>query len=324
MPNMIHRRTVLSMLAALAAGQAIGQTSVGSTRPLTLVVAYPPGGPTDQLARALAETITSGIGRTVIVDNKPGGGGQIAAAWVRQQPADSSVVLLGDVATLGSNVALYRKFAYDPLTDFQPVTQLMATANVLYVNRANPVGSLQDLVVHAKAKGLSFASQGAGSGGHLLGVLLKTQSGADLVHVPYRGSGPAMQDLLAGQVDLLFDGVGAGLPYVRDGRLKALAVAASRRAPLLPDVPTTAEAGWPALRLETWFGAVVKTGTPKESVLALNRDLVAALLGAEMQSRFASLGYELTPTTPEQLAERMREDGRRWTELIRAQGITVE
>lgn len=319
----MRRRTLLA-LTALAAETALGQPHSSGMRPLTLVVAYPPGGPTDQLARALAEAITAHTGRVVIVDNKPGGGGQIAAAWVRQQAADGGVVLLGDVATLGSNVALYRKFAYDPLSDFQPLTQLMATANVLYANRTKPATSLSELVAQARAKGLNYASQGAGSGGHLLGVLLNMQTGMDLVHVPYRGSGPAMQDLLAGQVDLLFDGVGADLPYVREGRLKALATAASQQVPLLPEVPTTAEAGWPALKLETWFGAVVKAGTRAEHVLALSRELGVALRSAEMQSRFASLGYDLTPTSPEQFAERMREDGSRWRQLIRTQGITAD
>lgn len=295
-----------------------------SRQPTTIYVPFAPGGPTDQMARVIGEALTTLTSQTVIVENRPGAGGQIAAAAVKQSPPASLPLFIGDMAALGSNVALYRAFSYDPIKDFQPITTLLSFPMVLYVRGDSPISSVPDLIARSRREEMSYASQGIGTAGHLLGAMLKRQHKAGVEHVPYKGSAPAMQGLMSGQVGLLFDGLPAGLQYVQAGRLKAIAIMADHRSPLLPGVPTAAEAGIPDMEMDVWFGIVAGLNVPKTAVQKLNSDFVEILKSPKITSRFEAQGYEVVPRTPEQFAAYMRTELDRWRQVITANQIALD
>jgi tripartite-type tricarboxylate transporter receptor subunit TctC len=264
------------------------------------------------------------LGQPVIVENRPGGGGQIAASAVLRAEPDGHTLLVGDTASLGINKAVYASFSYDPITDLEPVAPLMLMPMVLYVPNSSPFNSTADLVAAAKSKSLSYASQGNGSLGHLLGEMLKADAGIQLVHVPYRGSAPAMQDLIGGQVDLLFDGVGPGLPYVSSEKIRALAVAGPRRLPQLPNVPTTAEVGFPNLVMSLWLGVVVRANTPPAVVQRLNEEIGYAMKQPQVTKRFADLGFQFLNMTQTEFREFVRSEAEKSIALVKARRIVVE
>ena len=317
-------RAVLAAVCLAAAGASLAQAF--PSRTVTFIVPFPPGGATDQLARVLAQKMTESTGQPVVVENRPGGGAQIAANLLKQAPADGYTVLFGDIGALAINRTLYTSLSYDALKDFQPVTQLMTMSMLLLVPQGHPANSMQELLALAKTRpgGLNYASQGIGTGGHLMGEMLKSATGATLTHVPYKGGAPAMQDLIAGRVDILFEGVGAALPFVKDGKIKALAQASPRRAPQLPDLPTTAELGHPAVNMVVWFGAVVRAGTPDAAVRKLNEELVKGLNSPDVAKRLTDQGFVPSPTTPEQLGAFMREETERWGGVVKASGARVD
>lgn len=319
---MFNRRQVM---AAAAAATAFGSSRAQETaKPVTIVVAYPAGGPADMIARTVGEVLGEHLGRTVIVDNRPGAGGQIAGTVALQAPADGNTLLMGDTSTLCMNKVLYNKFSYDPLNDFQGVAVLLRMPMVLFVPKSSPFNSLAELVHASKNKPLNYASQGGGSLGHLLGDMLKSASGGQFVHVPYKGSAPAMIDLISGQVDLMFDGIGPGLPHLTAQKLKALAVAAPNRLPLLPDVPTTAEAGLRDVAMALWFGVVVRTGTPTAQVQRLNAGFDHAMKQPKVAKRFTDLGFQVQSLTPEQFSTYIKQEGNRWGAFIKARGIALD
>ena len=257
---MVPRRSLIATLAlaslpGLALAQAFPQRSI------TLVVPFPAGGITDQISRAMAQKMGETLGQAVIVDNKPGGGGQIAANTVKQAPADGHTIFVGATEMFAINQNLFRKFSYDPLKDFTPITSLIASPLVLVVPANSPINSVQDLVQQAKTRkgGLNFASQGIGSIGHLLGELFRGQAGGEYNHVAYKGSAPALQDVMAGQVDMMFDPVITTAPLIAGKKIKPLAIAAAKRSPQLPDVPTLAELGIKGVDAGVWFGAAARS-----------------------------------------------------------------
>lgn len=320
----MKRRNLFVLAAgALAGGTAFPQDTF-KTGVITIYVPFAPGGPTDLMARVLGEVVTERSGQSVIVDNKPGAGGQLAASATKQARGDSISLLIGDWAVLGSNAVLYKKLTYNPIADFQPVTTLLSFPMVLYVNANNPATSLKELIAQSKAKGLTYASQGAGAAGHLLGAMLKRHFQADMEHVPYRGSGPAMQDLLSNQVSMLFDGLPAGIQHVKDGRLKALVITSDNRSELLPNVPTVKEAGVPDLAMNVWFGIVARNGLPKETVQRLNKDFVDALSSPKIVSRFKGQGYDIVPMSTDQFTSYMRTELARWGEVVKVNEISVD
>lgn len=324
---MLLRRTVIAALSATAlAGLAHAQAPAFPTRPVTMVVPFPAGGITDTIARALAQKMGDTLGQSVIADNKPGGGGQIAATQVKQAAADGHTVFVGATEMFAINQNLFRKFSYDPLRDFTPISSLIASPLVLVVPANSPVNSVNDLVQQAKTRkgGMNFASQGIGSIGHLLGELFRGQTGGEYNHVAYKGSAPALQDVMAGQVDMMFDPVITTAPLIAGKKLKPLAIAAAKRSPQLPDVPTLAELGIKGVDAGVWFGAVAKAGTPEPVVAKLNDAFLKALKDPEILKRFSEQGMQPFPSSPAQFGSFMQSEVARWAPLIKASGASVD
>lgn len=294
------------------------------SKPIRILIPFAAGGPTDQLARVLAQKVGDSVGQPVVVDNRPGGGAQIAAALLKQAPADGYTLLIGDIGAFAVNPSLYTKLSYDPMTDFQAITNLLSTPMVLVVPQTSKSTSLAELVARGKSGPMSYASQGPGTGGHLLGQVLNGYTEGKLVHVPYKGSAPAMQDLLSGQVDLLFEVAPPVIGQAKTGKLRPLAVASDKRVPLLPDVPTTAELGFPDLRMNVWFGLVARSGTPDAVVQKLQAEFAAALASPDVVSRFSEQGFEVVSSTPTQFTAFMRSEASRWGAVVKATGAKVE
>lgn len=324
---MLMRRTVIASLSLLAlAGVAHAQAPAFPSRPVTIVVPFPAGGITDQIARALAQKMGESLGQSVIVDNKPGGGGQIAANIVKQAPADGHSIFIGATEMFAINQNLYRKFSYDPLKDFTPITSLIASPLVLVVPSTSPVNNVNQLVQEAKTRkgGMNFASQGIGSIGHLLGELFRGQAGGEYNHVAYKGSAPALQDVMAGQVDMMFDPVITTAPLIAAKKLKPLAIAATKRSPQLPEVPTLAELGIKGVDAGVWFGAVAKAGTPAPAVAKLNEAFLKALKEPEILKRFSDQGMQAFPSSSAQFGSFIQSEVARWAPLIKSSGATVD
>jgi tripartite-type tricarboxylate transporter receptor subunit TctC len=325
---MTTRRQLFGALAASIA-LAIAAPAPAQTFPsktITIVVPFPAGGVTDQIARVLGQKLQEDLGKTVIIDNKPGAGGQIAAAQVKQADADGHTLFIGATEMFAINPGLFRKFSYDPVKDFAPVTTLISSPLVLVVPKNSPANSVQDLVQQAKSKpgGLTFASQGIGSIGHLLGELFHAKTGGQFSHIAYKGSAPALQDVMSGQVDFMFDPVITTAPLITGGKLKPLGLAAVRRAAQLQEVRTLTELGTPGVDASVWFGAVVKAGTPEPVVARLNQALVKALKSPDVVKRFADQGLQTIPSTPQQFGVFMKDEIGRWGPLVKASGASVD
>ena len=321
---MFTRRQIVQALTAapFLAGGAHAQGLFGA-KPLTVLVPFPPGGPGDLIARTGTQFMAERIGRPVVVDYKPGAGGQIAATTLLQQPADGNTLMVAEMSVLCSNRFLYPHFRYDPMSDFDPVAALPQMPIVLFVPHASPFSSLADLVAAAKTRTINYASQGNGSVGHLLGEMLASASHGNFAHVPYKGSAPAMIDTVAGQVDFIFDGIGPGLPHLKADKLKAIAVAGPKRLPQIPQVPTTAEAGWPDLSVPVWFGAVARAGTPAAIVQRYNQEFAYAMAQPSVQKRLGELGFQFVTMTPTEFRTFMRKESERWGAFIKAHQITA-
>ena len=311
-------------LAACLGTPAIAQNF--PNRAVTMVVPFPAGGITDAVARALASKMGEQLGKPVIVDNRPGGGGQIAAAYVRQQAADGHTLYVGATEMFAINPSLFRNFSYDPLKDFSPVTSLIASPLVLVVPANSSLTSVKELIAQAKSRkdGLNFASQGMGSIGHLLGETFRGKVGGKFNHVAYKGSAPALQDVMGGQVDFMFDPVITTAPLVAGKKLKPLAIAADKRSPQMPDVPTLAELGVPGVNAGVWFGAVVKTGTAAAAVERLNDAIHQAMKDPEVVKRFADQGMQAFPSSPAQFGSFMQSELTKWGPLVKASGASIE
>ena len=276
------RQALLALLGtALLALPAIAnaQTPAYPTKPIRLVVPFPAGGATDILAREVAKHLTETWGQSVVVDNRPGAGGNIGSELVAKSPPDGYTLEMGTVGTHAINASLYSKMPYDHVKDFVPVILVAGVPNVLVVNPSVPVNSVQEFIAYAKANPgkLNFASSGSGTSIHLSGELFKVMAGVQMTHVPYKGSAPALQDLLGGQVQLMFDNLPPSLPQIKAGKLRALAVTSATRAPALPDVPTVAEAGLPGFEASSWFGVLAPAGTPPAIVAKLHGALMTVM-----------------------------------------------
>jgi tripartite-type tricarboxylate transporter receptor subunit TctC len=317
-------RTALYTLLfyVMTLGHAFGQAF--PSKPITFIVPFPPGGVTDPVARLVGQKMSESIGQPIIVDNRPGGAGIIASQYVKQRPADGYTLLFGFTGSHAANPSLYAKLPYDPVKDFQPLTTLVWTQHVLVVPASSPAKSVADLVATAKTTGVSFASQGIGAGGHILGEMLKAKTGANFSHVPYKGSAPAVQDIMAGNVDMLFDAVVTSLPHIKTGKMKALAVASPKRSPHLPDVPTMAEGGFPGIELDQWFGMFVLAGTPQPIVKMLQAELVKAVTLPDVSKRFTDQGLDVVTQSPEEFASLIQADTAKLGAIIKQAGIKAE
>jgi tripartite-type tricarboxylate transporter receptor subunit TctC len=327
----MQRRHSLALIAASLAG-APALLRAQTRGPIRLVVPYAPGGPLDIVARALAERVKDSLG-TVIVDNKPGAGGNLGADLVAKSAPDGQTLVMGAVATHAINPWLYAKLPYDALRDFTPITGVARVPNVLVMNPQNAaklgVNSLADLLAYARRNPgkLNYGSGGIGSAGHLAGEMFKAQAGVFMVHIPYAGGNPAQLALLSGEVDLNFDNLATASANIKAGKLRALAVTTARRTPTLPEVPTVAEAGGKALAgfdLNTWFGIFGPARLPADLTQRLNQAFVDALQSAELRTRLAGLQAEPMPGTPEQFAAFVRAENAKYEKVVKASGAKVE
>jgi tripartite-type tricarboxylate transporter receptor subunit TctC len=325
----MQRRLVLRSVGTLAFSAA--SLSFAQSRPIRLVVPYPPGGPLDIVARALAERLKDTLG-VVIVDNRPGAGGNLGADLVAKSAPDGNTLVIGAVATHAINPWLYTRLPYDPIRDFTPITGVAQVPNVLVMNPETAarlkIASVADLVAYAKANPgkLNYGSGGIGSAGHLAGEMFKAQAGVFMVHIPYAGGNPAQLALLSGQVDLNFDNLAAASANIRSGKLRALAVTTARRSSVMPEVPTVAEAS-PALArfdVNTWFGVFGPAHLPSDLTQRLNKAFVDALQSPELKARLAALMAEAIPGTPDQFGAFVKRELAKYEAVVKASGAKVE
>ena len=311
-------------MASLARGPALAAEDFPS-KPLRLVIPYTPGGPTDLVGRAVAAKLQDALGQQVIVDNRAGGGGVIATEIVARAPADGYTLLLGTPGQLVTLPLLMPKLPYDAVRDFAPVTQVVTSPQVLVANARLPVASVAELIAYARARPgqLNYASVQTGGTGHLGMELLKQSAGLDMLHVPYKGTAPALTEMIAGQVQLMFTSLPSVQPHVTAGRLKLLATGAARRTPTIPDTPTMSET-IPGYELVTWYAVFLPHRTPPAIVNRLHADLVKILVSPAIEKQFAQNGVEPANSTPQQLAAYMRAETERWRKVIRTSGIRLE
>jgi tripartite-type tricarboxylate transporter receptor subunit TctC len=327
---MMTKRALVRFVAATIFGFAHAGTALAQNypnRPIKMIVPFPAGGPTDFMARLIADRLSAALGQTIVVENRGGGGGgSVGAKAVATADPDGYTLLLTPPGPLSIAPAVYRKLDYDPVKDFVPIALLIATPLVLTVNPALPVHSLPELVAYAKSHPgqISLGTQGYGTAPHLLGELLKLEAGIDIVHVPYRGTAPALADLMAGQVQMFFDTTTVVVPQIRAGKLRPLAVTSEKRNFQLPDVPTTTEAGFPKMVSLFWLGMVAPAGTPADIVARLNSVINESMRAPDVRARFADLGAELRLGTPQDLANLISAEIKKWTAVTSAAGIKVD
>ncbi|HEX4885217.1 MAG TPA: tripartite tricarboxylate transporter substrate binding protein [Casimicrobiaceae bacterium] len=325
----MNRRDVAAALvaaAALAIAAPAAAQATWPSKPIRVVVPFPPGGTTDILARAAAQKMTEAWGQQVVVDNRPGAGGNIGAELVAKAPADGYTMLMGTVGTHAINASLYAKMPYDHVKDFVPVVLVAGVPNVLVVHPSVPAASVQELIAYGKANPgkLNFASSGSGTSIHLAGELFKVSTGVQMQHVPYKGSAPALADLLGGQVQLMFDNLPSALPHIRAGKLRALAVTSATRAPALPDVPTVAEAGVPGFEASSWFGLLAPAGTPPDVVAKVNGELARWIATADAKEKLLAQGANAAGGTPEDFAKHIAAETAKWANVVKASGAKVD
>lgn len=324
------RRTTLMALAALAATAGAGTTWAQAPFPhktMSLVVPYSPGGPTDAMARTLANAIKPILGQTMIVENRAGAGANIGAEYVARAEADGHTLLFGTSAPLAINMNLYQKINYDPFKSFAPIIQVGYLPNVLVVHPSLPAKNVKELIAYAKVNPgkLAFASSGSGASSHLAGVLFNMRAGTDIQHIPYKGTGPALNDLLGGQVAMSFTDVLTALPHIKAGKLRVLGVTSASRSRALPDVPTLMEQGLKDFDASVFFGIVAPSGTPQDVVTKLNAAFTQVLQQPDVKQHLAQQGLEPPPQyTPAQLAVYMRSEAAKWREVIKVSGARAD
>jgi tripartite-type tricarboxylate transporter receptor subunit TctC len=318
---------VAVVVVSLAAPLAFAQAAAGyPAKPIRLVVPFPPGGTTDILARDVAQKLSEMWGKQVIVDNRPGAGGNIGADLVAKAAPDGYTLVMGTVGTHAINPSLYKKMPYDHVKDFAPVILVAGVPNVLVVNPSLPVHSVQELITYGKANPgkLNFASSGNGTSIHLSGELFKTMTGVEMTHVPYKGSAPALTDLIGGQVQLMFDNLPSSLGFIKAGKLRALAVTSAARSPTLPDLPTIAESGLPGYEASSWFGVLAPAGTPRDIVQKVNQAIGAWLDTQDAKQRLLAQGAIPAGGTPEAFAKHIAAETAKWAKVVKASGARID
>ena len=316
-------------IAAALAGASAAAPLAAQTwpvKPIRLIVPYSPGGTADLLGRGIARKLSESLGQQVVIENRTGAGGGIGANLVAKSKADGYTLLLGTIATHAINPNLYPDIPYDPVKDFAPVALVATMPNLLVVNPSVQAKNVRELIALAKAKPgeLAFASAGSGTTQHLSGELFKKMAGVDLLHIPYKGNAPAVTDLVGGQVQLMFDNIAISLQQVRAGKLRALAVTGPNRSPVLPDVPTIAEAALPGYSVTSWFALFAPAGTPAAIVARLNKETNKALDDEVLHRQLADQGIEPGSGTAERLAAHIRAELARWKKIVAETGARVE
>ena len=325
----LSKRTLVRHLiaAALAAGSsAVLAQPAYPAKPITIIVPFTAGGTTDILARQVGQQLSMRLGQPVVVENRPGAGANIGTAQAARAAPDGYTLLMGTVGTHAINQSLYKNLNFDPIKDFAPLTRIAMVPNVLVVTSSLPAKNVQDLIAYGKANPgkLTFASAGSGSSIHLSGELFKLMAGIDMLHVPYKGSAPAVADLIGGHVAMMFDNLPSSMPHVRSGKLRALAVTSLQRASSIPDVPTIAESGVSGYEATSWFGMLAPAGTPPAIVAKLNAEIVQILGLPEVQKAMREQGAEPHPEKPEAFAAFIRAETTKWEKVVKASGATVE
>jgi len=330
----VTARSVNSPAQGLALGLLVGTLAwlpnAGAqeypTKPIRLVITYPPGGNTDLVGRALALKLGEFMGQQVVVDNRGGAGGVLGSMITAQSAPDGYTIMLGTSAGMVINPLLSRKLTYDPVKDFAPVSMVVIVPQLLVINPQLPVKNVRELIAFAKAKPgyLNAGSSGVGTPNHFGTELLKWLAGVDIVHVPYKGGAPALTDLLGGQIQMAFSSVPAVLPHIKAGRLVALGVGSAKRSPALPNIPTIAEAGVPGYEYTTWYGIFAPAKTPRTLIARLNAEIVKAMETPDIKDRFTALGGDPDPGTPEELRAYMANESAKWAKIIKAANIRVE
>jgi tripartite-type tricarboxylate transporter receptor subunit TctC len=317
-------RAMLLALAVLFPGALSAQTETYPSRPIRIVVAFTAGGTTDIIARLVGKKMTDAWGQPVVVDNRPGAGGNLGSNLVAKAPPDGYTLLIGSVGPLAVNATLYPNMPYDNLKDFAPICLVAEVPNMLVVHPSVPVHTVQDLVDLARAKPgtLNYGSTGNGTTGHLSGELLNEQAKIDLVHIPYRGA-TAVTDLL-GQIQLMFATIPSVIQHVRSGSLRAIAVTSSRRSAALPEIPTVAESGYPGFEASSWYGFVAPAGTPDPIIRKLHA-LIAGIVNApDINEQLSSQGADPVGNTPEEFGAYMRRETEKWAKVVKASGIRLD
>ena len=319
-------------LATATVSDASAQTlSTGSgqaypTKPVRFVIAFSPGGPSDILTRLVGTKLSEAMGQPFVFENRPGAGGNIAGEFVAKAPPDGYTLLMGNNSILATNASLYKKMNFDPVKELAPVALLASQPNILVVHPSLPVKSVKDLVALAKSRPgqLNYASSGSGAAAHLAAELFKSSTGVSMVHIPYRGAGPALADMLAGQCQVMFATALSVQPHIKSGRLRPLAVTTSRRSATFPDLPTVAETGVKGFEATTWHGVVVTAGTPQAVIDRLNAEINKILKMPDMRERLRNQGAEIIGGTPQQFAAYIQAEIPKWAKVIKDSGATAD
>lgn len=315
-------RWIASIACLLSASAALAQPF--PSRPLRLVIPYAPGGPVDIVGRVTALKLTDALGQQVIVDNRAGAGGNIALEIVAKAQPDGYTMLMGANGPIAINSSLYRTMPVDPAKTLQPVSMVASSAMILVAHPSLAAGSVKELIALAKAQpGINYASSGSGSTAHLSSELFKSMAGVRMVHVPYKGAGPALSDLMGGQVQTMFTGVSSTLPYIKSGKLKGLAVSSEKRLAILPQVPTVAE-DLPGYEVTTWYGLFTPAGVPSAVVQRLQRTVVQVIATADAQNRLAALGADAQTNTPAEFAAAIAAERAKWARIVQASGARAD
>ncbi|HXF66139.1 MAG TPA: tripartite tricarboxylate transporter substrate binding protein [Burkholderiales bacterium] len=310
-----------AILLAIAALPPAALAAEYPNRPIRLVVGFAPGGGTDTTARAMTPKLTELLGQQVIVDNRPGAAGNIAADIVAKANPDGYTVLMGTIAALAINPSLYEKLPFDPIKDFAPVTRAVDSTNILVVHPSVPVKTVKELIALAKSKPLNGGSSGVGGAGHLALELFNLQAGTKITHVPYKGGGPAMVDLLAGNINLIFATAASSVAHIKAGKIRALAVTTAKRSALVPELPTVAEAGLPGFEANNWYGVLVPAKTPRAVIQRLNKDFTTVLNSQEVKQFLFNQGLDAAPGTPEEFGAYIKSEIAKWAKVIKAAGV---
>ncbi|HYF17173.1 MAG TPA: tripartite tricarboxylate transporter substrate binding protein [Ramlibacter sp.] len=318
---MTFRRLAQLLSVAVLACASLGAAAQAAwpTRPVRIVVTFPPGGAPDTLARLLADKWAA-LGQPVTVDNRPGAGGNIGADFVAKSPPDGATLVVGTVGTHAINAALYPTMPYHPQRDFTPISFLASTPNLLVVNNQVPARTVQELVDLAKKQPLSFGSSGSGTSIHLSGELFNTMAGVKMQHIPYKGRAQAIPDLLGGRIQLIFDNMPSALPLVRSGELRAIAVTSAQRSPAAPQIPTLSEAGLPGFEATSWFALFAPANLPREVQMRINAETARVLALPDVKEKLATLGLDPAPGTPEQLNTLVQGEMAKWAKVVKESG----
>ena len=310
------------LVQLIPAAQA--QTAVWPTKPVKIVVTFPPGGAPDTLARLLADKWSQSLGQPVTVDNKPGAGGNIGADFVAKSAADGTTLVIGTVGTHAINQSLYTTMPYNNVRDFTPVTFLASTPNMLVVNNSVPAKNVKELIELAKKQPLTFGSSGSGTSIHLSGELFNTLAGVKMQHIPYKGRAQAVPDLLGGRITMIFDNMPSALPLVKAGEIRAIAVTSATRSAAAPNVPTLAESGLPQFEATSWFALLGPAGMPRDVQLRINAETARVLALPDVKEKLATLGLDPAPGTPEALAALIQAETAKWARVVKESGAKAD